>query len=332
MPSLADEITCSFGEEAGKDLFALLGCTSESSQTDLRRGYLKASLINHPDKGGDANKFRVICEVFALLSDSERRAAYEEDGDIVGDDEVAREDAEWVAYWRRIFPEVTLSSIAADRVRYVGSDDEKTDVLEAYRHPSVRGSMRRLLERIPHTDARHSSARIAVIVNSLIAERTVSPCADFAPGGRWAGTVSLTARQQREVEGDLAGAALGDAGAGIRGGAEAADAAAALHASIRGKDAGRSRDSRSGERDVLALLPGDEDEDEDEDVEEGVSEHGSVRAGPVSRDGVHGKELGQGSGIGQGKRGRAKGKKRRRKSGDALHDDAGVSKKKGSVT
>ena len=68
-------------------LYDVLGVEQSASASDIRKAYRKQALLNHPDKNpGDADakrKFLQITLAFEILSDSEKRARYD-DGE--GDD------------------------------------------------------------------------------------------------------------------------------------------------------------------------------------------------------------------------------------------------------
>ncbi len=115
---LLDSVTKLFG--AGKSLYDVLGCSKEASAEELKKCFFKQSLLCHPDKGGSAEAFICVSAVYKLLSDAELRATYDETGE-VGDEEDAgfggsdQSDMDWTAYWRALFPEVTISGIDGTR-------------------------------------------------------------------------------------------------------------------------------------------------------------------------------------------------------------------------
>ena len=57
------------------DLYARLGVEKGASDGDIKRAYRRLALVNHPDKGGDADAFKEIAEAYAVLSDAEKRCA-----------------------------------------------------------------------------------------------------------------------------------------------------------------------------------------------------------------------------------------------------------------
>ncbi|KAJ1456748.1 hypothetical protein M885DRAFT_517185 [Pelagophyceae sp. CCMP2097] len=65
------------------DYYTLLGASADFASIDeLKRAYRKASLSAHPDKGGSPAKFERIADGFAILSDVEKRRAYDAGEDL----------------------------------------------------------------------------------------------------------------------------------------------------------------------------------------------------------------------------------------------------------
>ena len=62
------------------------GVSRDCSETDIKKAYRKESLIHHPDKGGDEEKFKLVVEAHSVLSDPQRRHRYDmgEDEDGMG--------------------------------------------------------------------------------------------------------------------------------------------------------------------------------------------------------------------------------------------------------
>lgn len=52
------------------------GCDAK----DIKKAYRKLSRTHHPDKGGDEHKFKEINAAYEILSDPEKRAAYDKYG------------------------------------------------------------------------------------------------------------------------------------------------------------------------------------------------------------------------------------------------------------
>jgi len=65
-----------------KDYYKILGVARDCSEPDIKKAYRRESLKHHPDKGGDEEKFKLVVEANAVLSDPDRRARYD-----MGEDE-----------------------------------------------------------------------------------------------------------------------------------------------------------------------------------------------------------------------------------------------------
>ncbi|KAG9043915.1 hypothetical protein FS837_008975 [Tulasnella sp. UAMH 9824] len=72
-----------------KDYYKILGVSREATEIEIKKAYRKESLIHHPDKGGDEEKFKLVVEAHSVLSDPQRRARYDrgedEDGSMSSD-------------------------------------------------------------------------------------------------------------------------------------------------------------------------------------------------------------------------------------------------------
>ena len=59
------------------DYYTVLGIDKTASSQDIKKAYRKLASQNHPDKGGDKEKFQKIQEAYAVLSDENKRAQYD---------------------------------------------------------------------------------------------------------------------------------------------------------------------------------------------------------------------------------------------------------------
>ena len=73
------------------DLYAALGLGRDASAEEIKRAYRKEALTNHPDRGGDKEKFQRLQAAYEVLSNPGRRAAYDQTGS-AGDMEVQMPD------------------------------------------------------------------------------------------------------------------------------------------------------------------------------------------------------------------------------------------------
>lgn len=60
-----------------KDYYKILGVEKEASKDDIKKAFRKLAQQYHPDKGGDAEKFKEVNEAYQVLSDEKKRAEYD---------------------------------------------------------------------------------------------------------------------------------------------------------------------------------------------------------------------------------------------------------------
>jgi len=63
------------------DYYDLLGISRTASLKEIKKAYRMKSLENHPDKGGDAEKFAEIARAYEVLSDEEKKEVYDMHGE-----------------------------------------------------------------------------------------------------------------------------------------------------------------------------------------------------------------------------------------------------------
>ncbi|EFJ24401.1 hypothetical protein SELMODRAFT_232411 [Selaginella moellendorffii] len=61
--------------------YEILGVSKNASPDDLKKAYKRAAILNHPDKGGDVEKFKELAQAYEVLSDPEKREIYDEHGE-----------------------------------------------------------------------------------------------------------------------------------------------------------------------------------------------------------------------------------------------------------
>ncbi|MCL2863198.1 MAG: molecular chaperone DnaJ [Methanimicrococcus sp.] len=91
-----------------KDYYEILGVTREASDEEIKKSYRKLAMQYHPDKNDapDAEeKFKEISEAYAVLSDPEKRASYDQFGHAGFDSRYTQED---------IFRDFNINDILGD--------------------------------------------------------------------------------------------------------------------------------------------------------------------------------------------------------------------------
>ncbi len=61
----------------GKDYYKILGVEKNASQDEIKKAFRKVAHEHHPDKGGNAEKFKEASEAYSTLSDEGKRKQYD---------------------------------------------------------------------------------------------------------------------------------------------------------------------------------------------------------------------------------------------------------------
>lgn len=64
------------------DYYKVLNVSKEASFDEIKKSYRKLALKEHPDKGGDSEKFKEISLAYDVLSDKEKRENYDNGGNV----------------------------------------------------------------------------------------------------------------------------------------------------------------------------------------------------------------------------------------------------------
>lgn len=60
-----------------KNYYEILGIDKKAGKEEIKKAYHKLAHKYHPDKGGDASKFKEVSEAYSVLSDDRKRAEYD---------------------------------------------------------------------------------------------------------------------------------------------------------------------------------------------------------------------------------------------------------------
>ena len=65
-----------------KDYYKILGVQKSATVEDIKKAYRRLAHKYHPDKGGDATRFKEVSEAYQVLSDTDKRAQYDKFGKV----------------------------------------------------------------------------------------------------------------------------------------------------------------------------------------------------------------------------------------------------------
>jgi curved DNA-binding protein len=60
-----------------KDYYSILGVSKSATDSEIKKAYRKLASQHHPDRGGDANRFKEVQEAYDILGDANKRAEYD---------------------------------------------------------------------------------------------------------------------------------------------------------------------------------------------------------------------------------------------------------------
>jgi len=153
-----------------RNLYEALGLEKgkESSVEEIKKAYRKKALLYHPDKGGDAEKFKAVSVAHSILSDADKKASYDRSGDVDEVDDVDSATFEaWYDYYRSMYPPITPDMIDSFSLKYKMSEEERQDVLDAYTEHG--GDMRKLMQTVMMAESDEDEARFFDIIDASIA-------------------------------------------------------------------------------------------------------------------------------------------------------------------
>ncbi len=61
------------------DYYSILGVTSSATREEIKAAFRSLARLHHPDKAGDAVKFKEVNEAHGILADDEKRSGYDKE-------------------------------------------------------------------------------------------------------------------------------------------------------------------------------------------------------------------------------------------------------------
>lgn len=162
------QLSSCFGTE---DVYEVLGIAKSASSSEIKKAYMKLALVHHPDKGGDKEKFQALSLAHAILSDEEKRRLYDETG-VLDESNFNEESFDfWYAYFRNLFPKIQVADIESFGQSYVGSEEEKRDIVSAFQ--TYKGDLKKVMNSVMFAEAGEEQ-RIISTIDQAISEGLLS--------------------------------------------------------------------------------------------------------------------------------------------------------------
>lgn len=114
-------------------------------------------------------KFKVLSKLHGILSDSDKRALYDDKG-IIDDDDDESSGCNWAEMWKTFFKPISTSDIDKYQREYTGSELERLDIKKAYLRG--KGCINYMIDSVPFMEV-EDEPRIAVIIGEWIASGEV---------------------------------------------------------------------------------------------------------------------------------------------------------------
>ncbi|XP_069720039.1 dnaJ homolog subfamily C member 9 [Phaenicophaeus curvirostris] len=176
---LLEQCEAAFGS---RDLYEVLGTRRGAAPAELRRAYRRAALREHPDRAPPrpreeaTRRFQLLSQAYAVLSDAEQRAVYDEQGAVDEAGAALRGQRDWGEYWRLLFKKITVKDIEDFEKSYKDSEEELADIKAAY--VDFEGDMDRIMESVLCADYT-DEPRIRKIIQKAIDAGEVPPYKAF---------------------------------------------------------------------------------------------------------------------------------------------------------
>ena len=142
--SAATIIADAFGE--GACLYeTVLEVSKNATPAQLRKAYYQKALLYHPDKtSGMEHKFQAVNIAYEILKNPEKRAEYDETGELYEEEGDETSMEAWKNYFTHVFGKITTSDIDKFAAKYKCSPQEQEDVLKEY--TKFKGNLTKMLD------------------------------------------------------------------------------------------------------------------------------------------------------------------------------------------
>lgn len=118
-------------------------------------------------KISSALQFQALSVAHSILSDADKRKAYDKNGFLEDEEESSKDYDFWYEYFRNLFPTVTIGDIEKFSTTYKGSAEESADVQKEYiKH---KGDFAKIMESVMLAEE-GDEERIAKIIDTAIEE------------------------------------------------------------------------------------------------------------------------------------------------------------------
>lgn len=158
------------------DPYDVLGVAKDATPDQIKSAYRKAALKHHPDKSDDKTaahaKFQEIAFANAILSDPRRRSRYDTTGRTEETVDLEDDDFNWTEYYKEQYEGiVTAEAVEKFKQEYKGGDEERNDLLDAYRR--FKGNMNAMYQVVMLSNPLEDEDRFRAILDAAIKDGTI---------------------------------------------------------------------------------------------------------------------------------------------------------------
>ncbi|SGZ22507.1 BQ5605_C022g09498 [Microbotryum silenes-dioicae] len=125
------------------DLYATLNLNRTATEAEIKSAYRRGALLSHPDKLpptaseveilASQLRFQRISYAYNVLKDEKRRKRYDDTGRTDEGRGIERSEDEWREYFKELWTgQINAETIDQFKKEYQGSEEELSDLLEAY--------------------------------------------------------------------------------------------------------------------------------------------------------------------------------------------------------